>query len=244
MKLICICQPIIPDIDLPIAIHPTSETRKWRQKQNFKMFFSQYKLDKRDYQIVLYKKSKDAQPFRYSVKKRWKQVVRKLAINKGYIVKGPREVWLNIQFTLEPPKEPESMPFEVYPLDTQALVQIINSLVIDSGKQYRYSVIARHLHDLGFPIPNLDTRKLYMKILFKELRNVINRIADETLSTAERRKEAVGDVFWSYLGIDCTFWQSNFGVNSICGKMKDLCESKPLYVQAVPATRPVDCNIP
>ena len=46
MKFICIYTPIIPDETLPSAIHPTSEKRPWRQRQMFKMFCSQFDLDK------------------------------------------------------------------------------------------------------------------------------------------------------------------------------------------------------
>ena len=68
MKFICIYTPIIPDETLPSAIHPTSEKRPWRQRQMFKMFCSQFDLDKTQYQTEMYKSTKKAQPNKYNVK--------------------------------------------------------------------------------------------------------------------------------------------------------------------------------
>ena len=54
MKYLCIYTPIIPDDTMPSAIHPTSENRAWRQRQIFKMFCTQFDLDKKQYQIEMY----------------------------------------------------------------------------------------------------------------------------------------------------------------------------------------------
>ena len=230
MKHICICQPIIPDSGLPIAIHPTGETRVWRQKQFFKMFFEQHKIDKRQYQVVLLKNFEKVRKF--SAKKRCETALRRLAIKHSYMVKGPNNVWLYLTTSSKQKKKKLDSLFEVYPLEDSTLVKLVTSIIIDSTKQYMYTVVAQHLHELGYPTPNVNTRKLYMRILFKHLQRVVNALAEQTLQFAKKNKRPFSDNFFRYLDINCRFWESTKAVHTICGRMTDLRSTK-LYVQAV-----------
>ena len=100
-----------------------------------------------------------------------------------------------------------------------------------------YDVIARYLHDMKFPIPNMDSRKLYMKTLFEDLSKVAHKIAEEILDNSTT---GVSEIFWRYLDINFRFWNSVSILNIICSKMKDL-GSSTLHVQAV---LPRNCSIP
>ena len=223
MKFICIYKPIDHDPSLPIAIHPTSETRGFRQKWIFEKFRSQFNIDPKLYFIDFHKNTKNAHPIRYNVKKRWCTVVRKLAIKHGYFVKGRYNIWCLYS---------DPIPFEIYilyPLAFPTLVKIVESIVIGERNGYMYDVIARYLHDMEFPIPNMESRTLYMKTLFGDLNRVANRVAELSLKNATN---GVPENFFRYLEIKHHFWNSQAVVNIICAKMSDLNGSKQ-YVRAV-----------
>ena len=231
MKFICIYKPIIPDESMPTAIHPTSETRRFRQTWIFEKFRKQFNIEKKKYFVEVYKKSEKAQPARYHVKTRWCSEIRKLALNNNYFVKGRYNVW-----SLFP--EPNNFDiYFLYPLPFTTLVKIVNSIVIGERKNYMYDVIARYLHDMKYPIPNMDSRKLYMKTLFKDLNKTAIEIAESILNNS---KMGTPEVFWRYLNIKFRFWNSQSILNTICSKMKDL-GSSTRHVRAV---LPRNCNIP
>ena len=223
MKFICIYTPIIPDETLPSAIHPTSEKRPWRQRQMFKMFCSQFDLDKTQYQIEMYKSTKKAQPNKYSVKDRWCSAIRKLAIKHNYYVKGRYNNWSLYKDV------GGYETYVLYPIAFPSLVEIVNSIVLSERKDYMYDILASFLYENKFPMPNMESRKLYMKILFGGMHEVAHRMAKQILDNAT---SGVSEIFWRYLNIKFRFWNSQSIVNLICSKMKDL-GSSTQHVQAV-----------
>ena len=232
MKYLCIYTPIIPDETMPSAIHPTSENRAWRQRQLFEMFCTQFDLDKKQYQIEMYKSPKKAQPKKYSVKERWCSAIRKLAIKHNYHVKGRYNIWS----LYEEPAFGGYETYELYPIAFPSLVKIVNSIVLSERKDHMYDVLAGFLYNNKFPMPNMESRKLYMKILFGGMHGVAHRIAKQILDNAT---SGVSEIFWRYLNIKFRFWNSQGIINIILAKMKDLGGS----TQLVQAVLPIQSNI-
>ena len=236
MKYLCIYTPIIPDDTMPSAIHPTSENRAWRQRQIFKMFCTQFDLDKKQYQIEMYKSPKKAQPKKYSVKERWCSAIRKLAIKHNYHVKGRYDIWS----LYEEPAFGGYETYELYPIAFPSLVKIVNSIVLSERKDHMYDVIASFLHDNDFPMPNMESRKLYMKTLFGGMHGVAHRIAKQVLDNSANKRSGVPEMFWRYLNMKFHFWNSLGIINIVLAKMKDLGGS----TQLVQAVLPRSCSIP
>ncbi len=103
-----------------------------------------------------------------------------------------------------------------------------------------YDVIASFLHDNECPMPNMGSRKLYMKILFGGMHDVAHRIAKNVLDNSAKTQSGVPEMFWRYLNMKFHFWNSQGIINIILAKMKDLGGS----TQLVQAVLPRNCSIP